>query len=76
MNEIMATLFSITLRPKERFLSLSRVPPPSEHQMTSLSRLLDSVFIEHGLCPVKDLPTRQEIANEVGRIVSAMHPGK
>lgn len=42
---------------KGEFLSLSRVSPPSEHQVTSLSRPLESVFIKHGLCPVKDLPT-------------------
>jgi len=54
---------------------LSRVTPPSEHQILALNKLLDSVFLEHGLCPIKDLPARQVVAKDVKRTVCAVHPG-
>ena len=57
-------------------MSLSRVPQPSEPQILALNRLLDSVFLEHGLCPVKDLPKRQEVANDVVKTVHSTHPGR
>ena len=56
-------------------MSLAKVAPPSEHQTLALSKLLDSVFSEHGLCPVKDLPTRQKVAEDVGKAVCTMFPG-
>ena len=56
-------------------MSLTKVAPPSEHQTLALSKLLDSVFSEHGLCPVKDLPTRQKVAEDVGKAVCTMFPG-
>jgi len=60
---------------KGKILSLAKVAPPSEHQTLALSKLLDSVFLEHGLCPVKDLPIRQKVAENVGKAVCTMFPG-
>ena len=54
---------------------VSQVAPPSEHQSLALSKLLDSVFLERGLCPVKDLPERQKVAEDVGKTVCAKFPG-
>ena len=56
-------------------MSLAKVAPPSERQTLALSKLLDAVFLEHGLCPVKDLPTRQKVAEDVGKAVCTMFPG-
>ena len=57
-------------------MALSRVSPPSEPQILALNRLLESVVLEHGLCPASDLPRRQEIAKDVSRTVCSTHPGK
>ena len=57
-------------------MTLSRVCSPSGAQLLALNRLLESVVLEHGLCPLKDLPRRQEVAKDVGRTVCSTHPGK
>ena len=48
---------------------------PSNTQISALNKLLDAIFHEHGLCPEKDLPVRQEVANDVSKTVKVMHPG-
>ena len=57
-------------------MALSRVSPPSERQILALNRFLESVLLERGLCPVSDLPRRQEIAKDVSSTVCSTHPGK
>ena len=49
--------------------------PPSNPQISALNKLLDAVFHEHGLCPEKDLPVRQEVARDVSKTLKVMHPG-
>ena len=48
---------------------------PSQSQISALNRLLEAVFHEHGLCPVKELPIRQEVAKDVSKTIHVLHPG-
>ena len=56
-------------------MSLTRITPPSKNQTLALSKLLDSVFLDHGLSPEKDLPLRGKVAKDVHKVVCTKFPG-
>ncbi|PFX21556.1 Terminal uridylyltransferase 4 [Stylophora pistillata] len=60
---------------KGELLSLTWTSPlPSKHQTLALSKLLDSVFLHHGLSLEKDLPLRGEVAKDVHETVCTEFP--
>lgn len=56
-------------------MSLTRITPPSKNQTLALSKLLDSVFLDRGLSPEKDLPLRGKVAKDVHNVVCTKFPG-
>ncbi|RMX54461.1 hypothetical protein pdam_00013175 [Pocillopora damicornis] len=61
-------------RTKGESFSLTRITPPSKNQTLALSKLLDSVFLDHGLSPEKDLPLRGKVAKDVHKVVCTKFP--
>lgn len=73
-NHVVTRLHKKAKKSKGEYLVLSRVKSPSNPQISALNKLLDAVFHEHGLCPEKDLPVRQEVARDVSKTLKVMHP--
>ncbi|XP_068677425.1 terminal uridylyltransferase 4-like isoform X2 [Montipora foliosa] len=73
-NHVITKAHKKAKKAKGEYLTLCRVKSPSQSQISALNRLLEAVFHEHGLCPVKELPIRQEVAKDVSKTIHVLHP--
>ncbi|XP_068726733.1 terminal uridylyltransferase 4-like isoform X2 [Montipora capricornis] len=73
-NHVITKAHKKAKKAKGEYLTLCRVKSPSQSQISALNRLLEAVFHEHGLCPVKGLPIRQEVAKDVSKTIHVLHP--